>query len=74
MSCKQAEMPLSVPWDPSNQVRPSASRGQSSGLPSCLSVSGSRPEGDRMQCCASGRGQLAEGLPVSLCGKREPRP
>ena len=32
MSCKQAEMPLSVPWDPSNQVRPSALCGQLSDL------------------------------------------
>lgn len=32
MSCKQAEMPLSVPWDPSNQVRPSALCGQPSDL------------------------------------------
>lgn len=31
VSCKQTEMPLSVPWNPSNQVRPSALRGESSG-------------------------------------------
>lgn len=33
VSCKQEEMPLSVPWDPSNQVRPPAQRGESSGPP-----------------------------------------
>lgn len=55
VSCKQGEMPLSVPWDPSNQVRHSALRGESLGppgppptFPCCWSGFGGRPEGNRM--------------------------
>ena len=61
VSCKQAEMPLSVPWDPSNQVRPSALRGESSDLsgtpnpPSCR-----RPKGDRTLCLRTG--SVSQGL------------
>ncbi|KAI4590921.1 hypothetical protein MJG53_001970 [Ovis ammon polii x Ovis aries] len=55
VSCKQAEMPLSVPWDPSNQVRPSALCGQPSDLleppnPPFLE----EPKGDRILCLKTG--------------------